>query len=67
MVLERADYSFDEAVITDRPEVRWSPYHGRRMRARVAATVLRGRTIWDGQHVLAAPGNGRFVRRTGRG
>jgi len=33
------------------------------MRARVAATVLRGRTIWDGATVLATPGSGRFVKR----
>jgi allantoinase len=63
LVLERAEYSFDEASIVDRPEGRWSPYHGRRMRARVAATVLRGRTIWDGNAVLATSGTGRFVRR----
>ncbi len=63
MVLERADYSFDEASIQDRPELRWSPYHGRRMRARVAATVLRGKTIWDGTNVLATPGTGQFVKR----
>ena len=63
VVLERADYSFDEATIVDRPETRWSPYHGRRMRARVAATVLRGRTIWDGAQVLAAPGTGQFIKR----
>jgi allantoinase len=63
LVLERADYAFDEAMIQDRPELRWSPYHGRRMRARVAATVLRGRTIWDGTTVLATPGTGRFVKR----
>jgi allantoinase len=63
LVLESADYAFDEAMIQDRPELRWSPYHGRRMRARVAATVLRGRTIWDGTTVLATPGTGRFVKR----
>ncbi len=63
LVLERAEYSFDEATIQDRPEMRWSPYHGRKMRARVAATILRGRTIWDGTNVLAQPGAGRFVRR----
>jgi allantoinase len=33
------------------------------MRARVAATWLRGALIWDGASVLAKPGNGRFVRR----
>jgi allantoinase len=62
-VLERGDFVFDEAAIQDRPEMRWSPYHGRRMRARVAATYLRGALIWDGISVLAKPGKGRFVRR----
>ena len=63
VVLERGDFVFDEADIQDRPEMRWSPYHGRRMRARVAATVLRGKTIWNGSEVLAKPGTGVFVRR----
>jgi allantoinase len=62
-VLERGDFVFDEASIRDRPEMRWSPYHGRRMRARVAATFLRGTLIWDGETVLAKPGTGRFQRR----
>jgi len=64
-VLERGDFVFDEASIQDRPEMCWSPYHGRKMRARVAATYLRGRLIWDGTTVLAKPGDGRFVRRQG--
>ena len=63
VILERGHFTFDEAAIQDRPELRWSPYHGRTMRARVAETVLRGRTIWDGTQVLATPGTGRFVRR----
>ena len=62
-VLERGDYVFDEAKIEDRAEMRWSPYHGRRMRARVAATYQRGAMIWDGATVLARPGSGQFVRR----
>jgi allantoinase len=62
-VLERGDFVFDEAAIQDRPEMRWSPYHGRRMRARVAAAYLRGVLVWDGGTVLARPGSGRFVRR----
>jgi allantoinase len=33
------------------------------MRARVAATYLRGARIWDGERVLARPGTGRFVPR----
>jgi allantoinase len=63
VVLERGDFMFDEASLVDRPEMNWSPYHGRRMRARVAATWLRGRLVWDGSHVLAKPGDGQFVRR----
>jgi allantoinase len=66
LVLERGDFTFDEARIVDRPELRWSPYHGRRMRARVAATVLRGALVWDGATVLATPGTGRFVPRQTR-
>ncbi|HEY8289664.1 MAG TPA: allantoinase, partial [Acetobacteraceae bacterium] len=60
---ERGDFRFDQASIVDRPEMRWSPYHGRPMRARVAATYLRGRLIWDGTQVLSKPGDGQFVRR----
>ncbi len=63
VVMEPGRFVFDEAAIQDRPEMRWSPYHGREMRARVAATWLRGGLIWDGTEVLAMPGTGRFVRR----
>ncbi len=63
LVLERGTFPFDEATLQDRPELRWSPYHGRMMKARVAATVLRGQLAWDGTQVLATPGSGRFVRR----
>ena len=61
-VLERGAFSFDEAAIQDRPECARSPYHGRAMQARVAATWLRGACIWDGTTVLARPGTGRFVQ-----
>lgn len=64
LILEPGSFRFDQAAIVDREELRWSPYHGREMRARVAETVLRGRTIWDGTAVLAQPGDGRFLRRT---
>jgi allantoinase len=65
LIMERGDFVFDEAIIADRPEMRWSPYHGRKMRGRVVATVLRGAVIWDGAEVLASPGTGRFVKRGG--
>jgi allantoinase len=66
LVLEPGQFHFDEASIQDRPELRWSPYHGRPMRARVAATLLRGRVVWDGETVLAEPGAGRFIARGAR-
>ncbi len=65
-VLERGDFVFDEADIQDREDAKWSPYHGRAMQARVAATYLRGAKIWDGQSVLARPGTGQFVPRQHR-
>ena len=61
VVLERGDFAFDEAAIVDRPELRWSPYHGRRMRARVAATVLRGAADL-GRHVGAGETGHRPLR-----
>jgi allantoinase len=63
VVLEPGNFVFDQAQILDRPEMRWSPYHARTMQARVAATYLRGRMIWDGRELLARPGDGQFVRR----
>ncbi|WP_237182936.1 dihydroorotase [Roseomonas marmotae] len=66
VVMQEGDFTFDEASIQDREETRWSPYHGRPVKARVAATFLRGQQIWDGGNVLAAPGAGRFVPRQHR-
>ncbi|MGX9962843.1 dihydroorotase [Roseomonas sp. F4] len=62
-VLETGDFVFDERIIQDRDDFRWSPYHGRAMKARVAATILRGAEIWNGTEVKAKPGSGRFVPR----
>lgn len=64
VVIERGDFTFDQSAILDRPEMRWSPYHGRRTRGRVAATYLRGKLIWDGAKLLAKPGDGCFVARS---
>jgi allantoinase len=65
-ILETGDFVFDERIIQDREDARWSPYHGRAMKARVAATLLRGVEIWNGSEVLARPGSGRFVPRQHR-
>ena len=65
-VLQPGEFAFDARDIRDREDARWSPYDGRAMRARVAATYLRGRCVWDGAEVLAKPGTGRFVPRQHR-
>lgn len=67
----------DVAVVAERPGVYdpsasghnvvdWSPYEGRVIRHRPIATFLRGRKIFDGTDVLAAPGTGRFVKASRR-
>ena len=65
-VMEPGDFTFDESTIQDREDARWSPYNGRPMKARVAATFLRGACIWDGASVVGRPGQGRFVPRQHR-
>jgi len=45
----------------------WSPYDGETFGARVAATFLRGKLVWDGKSVLGQPGDGQFVPRSGPG
>ncbi len=62
-VLEPGDFTFDARDIQDVEDARWSPYDGRKMKARVAAAWLRGGQIWDGAEVLAKPGTGGFVKR----
>lgn len=67
LVLETGEFTFDAQDIQDEPDAKWSPYDGRRMAARVAATYLRGTCIWNGREVLAKPGTGRFVPRQHNG
>lgn len=64
-IMERGRFVFDEATIVDRPECRWSPYHGMEMAGRVAAAMLRGTLIYSEGTVHARPGSGRFVKRAG--
>jgi|tagenome__1003787_1003787.scaffolds.fasta_scaffold20989765_11 allantoinase len=39
----------------------WSPFDGRRVRARVARTLVRGETVYADGEIHAAPGSGRFL------
>jgi allantoinase len=39
----------------------WSPFDGRRVRARVVRTLVRGETVYANGEILAEPGSGRFL------
>ena len=39
----------------------WSPFDGRRVRARVVRTLVRGETVFADGEILAEPGSGRFL------
>ncbi len=60
-IIQRGAYTFDESKTHD--DLNWSPYHGEPFTARIASTFLRGRKVWDGESILATPGQGHFVPR----
>lgn len=60
-VLTPEPYTYDAAE-SGNNVVGWSPYNGIRLPWRVAATYNRGRLVFDGKTVLAAPGTGEFIR-----
>ncbi|WP_075292156.1 dihydroorotase [Pararhizobium arenae] len=60
-VLTPERYVYDAAE-SGNNVVGWSPYNGIHLPWRVAATYNRGRKVYEGGKVLAAPGDGRFVR-----
>ena len=39
----------------------WSPFDGRRARARVVRTLVRGETVFVDGEIVAEPGSGRFL------
>ncbi len=65
MVLDpTAEWAIDPAKLVT--PAGWSPYAGRRLRGRVIAAFSRGRQVWDGERVLAGPGDGAFLAAGGR-
>ena len=48
-------------------EVKWSPYDGMRFGARVRATWVRGKPVFEEGRVVALPGEGAFIRPVERG
>jgi allantoinase len=39
----------------------WTPFDGMEVEGKVTRTILRGKTIYDGEKVTAEPGYGQFV------
>lgn len=58
-VLRRGASTFDQSRMAS--WIKWSPYHGRALAGRVAATYLRGEVIFANGAVVGQPGSGRFV------
>lgn len=61
VVMAHAPHRYDPAA-SGHNFVTWSPYAGIELPYRPVATYLRGKPIYDGIHVTAEPGSGRFVR-----
>ncbi len=60
VVMSKSEESYD-AGKSGHNVVSWSPYTGMTLSYRPCATYLRGQKIFDGQDVLAQPGNGTYV------
>ena len=41
---------------------KWSPFDGMQVQGKVVRTVVRGKVVFDGDHVSGQPGDGEFVR-----
>lgn len=59
-VAARHDHRYDPAA-SGHSIAGWSPYEGIELHHRIEATFLRGKHVFDGTHVVAQPGTGRFV------
>lgn len=44
-----------------RSSAKWTPYEGLTVQGKVVRTILRGKTIYDGQNVTARAGEGNFI------
>ncbi len=56
--LEQEWVARDEDCYT---KVRWTPYHGRRLKGKPVLTMLRGRVIMRDGKVVGQPGSGRYL------
>lgn len=67
VTLVELDGSTDVRVADLIDSTDWSPYTGRRLRGRVAATIVRGAIVAQEGQVVGEPGFGRFVPRGSAG
>lgn len=65
IVVSPADYTY--SVGKSQLSLDWSPYEGRQVNHKIAATFVRGRMVWDGSSICVEPGYGRLVRPHGSG
>jgi len=63
VVVEPYDHAYDPAQAVG--VVKWSPYEGIRLPARVASTYVRGVKVWDGKDFLQPKGFGQFIKPRG--
>lgn len=59
-ILEPGRFVFDAAKTVTSAD--WSPYNGMEFNVRIAGTFVRGKLVWDGNKVLAQPGDGQFLK-----
>jgi carbamoyl-phosphate synthase/aspartate carbamoyltransferase/dihydroorotase len=55
----KVEFTIDRTML--RTQCGWSPFEGMRVAGRVIEVRIRGRRVFDGEQVLAAPGSGRNV------
>lgn len=63
-IVERTPWTFDAAAMASK--LGWSPYDGMTFGARVGATYVRGRLVYENGRVIGPAGGGQFIRPVGR-
>lgn len=71
----KIEAGFDADFVIIDPEVEWTmnqdaletninllPIKGRKLKGKIAETIVRGKTVFDGKTVTAKPGDGQFIK-----
>ncbi len=43
--------------------IKWSPYHGKKVKGKVLKTIVNGKLAYDGENVIALPGSGKYINK----